>query len=233
MPTIDCPNCDRKLLVTEEQLGRAAQCPRCGSTFSSPSVEEPSVPAATDWEPAAPPVHGLPPPPQPLRPVLLSSSVEPGSSPPLPGGSGRPCPVCGSRDNEGESRCTICGTDLHDARAPRDRGPELPPRRDYEPDRGPTIGLLGTLSVLFGLPGLFAVCASPFAAASAIATGIGIAALMMSHGDLQQMEQNVMDPRGRARTQSGQSQASIGTVLGMIGLVFGLLRLLVWFNDSW
>src|SRR5437879_4667466 len=35
---IDCPQCERKLRVPDELLGRAVQCPTCGATFAAPGV---------------------------------------------------------------------------------------------------------------------------------------------------------------------------------------------------
>ncbi len=231
MPTVDCPSCGCKLRVTVELLGASVQCPRCATTFTGPEVIPPPLPAQeVEEEPAAseevsqePPVRGLPPPPKPLRPVLLSSSIEPG---PQPDGK-QACPVCGNREEIGAERCAICNTKLREAPRP----PELPPRRDYEPDRGSLIATMGTLSVLFSLPGLCGVMFWPFAVASAVATGLGTAAQVMSHADLEQMERNIMDPQGREKTMSGQAQGLIGTVLGVIGLLLGMVHLLVFFND--
>jgi hypothetical protein len=261
MPTVDCPTCGRKLRLTEELLGAPVQCPRCGTTFTRPPpmpvppaalptdswdqivrdlVSDPEVPApaalpADGWEPPVldeePPVQGLPPPPKPLRPVLLSSSTEAGELAASTVGY-QFCPVCGNREAEEAPRCTLCGSELRVERSWR-RAPELPPRRDYEPDRGQMLSTMGTLSVLFGLPGLCGAMYLPFAIASLLSCVMGGTVLVMSNHDLDQMERNIMDPQGRESTRSGQSQASIGLVLGIIGVLLGAVRLLAFFSDNW
>src|SRR5437764_749206 len=48
---VNCPQCDRKLRVPDELLGKKVKCPTCGETFTA-EVAEPSPP----------------PPPEPRRP---------------------------------------------------------------------------------------------------------------------------------------------------------------------
>ena len=50
---IHCPQCERKLRVPEELLGRTVKCPTCGVTFTAPTVAAPEVlPAEEVPEPA-------------------------------------------------------------------------------------------------------------------------------------------------------------------------------------
>jgi hypothetical protein len=235
MPTVDCPSCGRKLRVAEELLGATVQCPACATTFTGPgALPEPAVPPVLPSDPPeepptadeGPPVHGLPPPPRPLRPVLLSSSIEPGPPPDRK----RPCPVCGNREEYDAVRCSVCNSALQGERPPS-REPELPPRRDYEPDRGTMISTMATVSILFSLPGLCGAAYAPFTIASGVATILGITCLVMSYADLAQMDKNIMDPQGRDSTRSGQAQAWIGTVIGGVGLLLSAVHMLVIFAD--
>lgn len=235
MPTVDCPTCGRKLRVADDLAAAAVQCPRCGTTFEGPDAPAEAPPPRRAEEddvlPAGPPPPpGVPPPPRPLRPVLLSSSTEPGPPPAGPADVRQTCPVCGSREPEHMRQCSVCGSELQGGPS-RER---LPPRRDYEPDRGSLISVLGTVSVLFSLPGLCGLMFWPFTLASAVASAVGITALVMAHNDLDQMDRNVMDPRGRDSTLSGKGQASIGTALGLIGFFLGgVVQLLILFGRGW
>jgi hypothetical protein len=238
MSTVECPSCGCKLRATADLQGAAVQCPRCRTTFTSPlpalPVEEVvEEPMEAVGESLGPPIRGLPPAPKPLKPVLLSSTTAeqgPDDTLTAPGVRQRLCPVCGNRDSEGVTSCTVCGTEL----AEKTPEPRLPTRRDYEPDRGQLISVLGTFSVLCGLPGLFGICFWPFTIPSVLATGLGIATMVMSHHDLEQMNKNVMDPDGRPSTESGRSWGSIGLVLGVIGTVLGgLVRLMTLLSQPW
>lgn len=221
------------LRVADDLGGAAVQCPRCGTTFEGPPetvdvIESPLEPIPPT---GPPPPRGVPPVPKPMRPVLLSSTTEPVSS-----SSRRPddewltCSVCRTREPEGTRRCSVCGNDLTDAPRP---GPRQPARRDYEPDRGTLISALGTISVLFGVPGLCGVFFWPFTLASAISAVVGISAVVMASGDLDLMERNIMDPQGRDSTLNGKSQAWIGTVLGLIGVTLGgVIHLMMFLRNS-
>src|SRR5438552_7695970 len=52
---VNCPQCDRKLRVPDELLGKKVKCPTCGNTFNA-EVEElsPSPPPAPRPEPRRP-----------------------------------------------------------------------------------------------------------------------------------------------------------------------------------
>jgi hypothetical protein len=239
MSTVDCPSCGCKLRATTDLQGAMVQCPRCGTTFTTPAPAPAALPFDEDVElvefddaPLGPPIHGLPPAPRPLRPVLLSSSTSDDADfPPAPSANHwRSCPVCGHRGSGNAPTCSICGTPANEG----DARPHFPTRRDYEPHRGPLITTLGGLSALCGAPGLIAICFWPFVIPSLLALGLGSAALVMSRHDLDLMERNIMDPDGRTALESGRAWASVGTVLGLIGVTLGgLVRLMAWFADPW
>jgi hypothetical protein len=61
--TVACPDCQRKLLVPEELLGKLVQCPGCGKVFTAMLGAPPPGEA-----PTAPPAAELPVLPPPERP---------------------------------------------------------------------------------------------------------------------------------------------------------------------
>ncbi len=75
-----------------------------------------------------------------------------------------------------------------------------------------------------------ALCAAPFAVAGLIGAAVGGAALLMARDDLEQMERNIMDPEGRRRTLTGQTNAMIGTIVSIIGILAGALHALAYFS---
>lgn len=54
---------------------------------------------------------------------------------------------------------------------------------------------------------------------------LGIAAWIMGNGDLKQMDAGTMDPSGRSNTSAGRICGIIGTVLLIIGVVFGIITM--------
>ncbi|MCX6900924.1 MAG: DUF4190 domain-containing protein [Verrucomicrobia bacterium] len=71
----------------------------------------------------------------------------------------------------------------------------------------------GTLIMVFGILSLV-LCAP-----------LGIAAWIMGNGDLKQMDAGTMDPSGRSNTSAGRICGIIGTVLLIIGVVFGIITM--------
>jgi len=236
LTVLDCPSCGRRLNLPEEARGKPVKCPGCGNMFAAPAPEAEhvgSVPLASslpDDEERPVSIPGLPPPPRPLRAVLLSADE--GPPPAREGEDEERCPFCRARYPEGALRCPVCETALPRRASNREeREEELPPRRDYEPHRGTLISSFGTLSILFGAPGLCGVLAWPFALASLVGLALGIAAVVMARADVEQMDRNIMDPEGRRSTVTGQGNGVVGLVLGGIGLLLGAARLLVAFYD--
>jgi hypothetical protein len=79
------------------------------------------------------------------------------------------------------------------------------PRRDLAPHRGSTVLTLGILSlVILGI--IF-----------------GPIAWSMGHSDLQEMRAGRMDPEGEGTTNAGKICGMIGTILGIVGIVFCLI----------
>lgn len=86
---IDCPSCGRSLRVPPELAGKSVQCPACGRLLQvGPGRAPPAGPPSAAG--AEPPllvvpaegvpvrlIEGVPPPPAPLRPVLIESWRDP------------------------------------------------------------------------------------------------------------------------------------------------------------
>jgi predicted Zn finger-like uncharacterized protein len=53
---INCPQCERKLRVPDDLLGRSVKCPTCGTTFTAPATaaEAVAIPSAGPGEEAPP-----------------------------------------------------------------------------------------------------------------------------------------------------------------------------------
>lgn len=238
MPTIiDCPSCGRKLRVPDDLSASQVKCPSCAGVFdpaglwpSSGAGDEPLTVLADDGQPLRL-FPGVPPPPAPLRPVLLSSTSDP--RPPEPASRRRPrgngCPVCGQRVRPGAAHCPNCGEELDDA-AGEDRPWERPgaaPRRDSEPHRGPLIHTLGLVSLLLGMPALCGAMCLPLTVSGLLSLALGLTAWVMAFHDLKQMEDATMDTEGRMHTQNGKNYAIAGTVLGALGILFsGIVHVL-------
>lgn len=226
MPTtVTCPSCGRALSLPEDAGGRKVQCPTCGTAFDAAPV----LTVGSGIGEAVPSIPNLPPPPRPLVPVLVDSSSVPMREPAEPDEVER-CPMCKRPVRADMEICPACGTDL-ESRADEDGGLRGPPRRDYEPHRAALISVMGTASILFGVIAALALCAGPFAVAGVIGAGTAGAALVMARDDLDQMERNIMDPDGRRQTLSGQTNATIGLIVSLIGILAGGLRVLVYFAN--
>ena len=59
------------------------------------------------------------------------------------------------------------------------------------------------------------------------------AALLLARDDLEQMDRNIMDPEGRRRTTAGQTNAMIGAIVSLLGILVGALHALVYFGKMW
>ena len=226
---IACPACSRSLTLPDDALSRPVQCPRCNATFvptASPQQAAADVQVIVEKEEVVPPpIRGLPPPPAPLVPVVLSSIRDTSLDDELDSGLER-CPECHARTTRTMERCPACGARLNGSEPDKPWEQRGAVRRDCEPHRGRLILALGRTSLCLAIPGLLGVCFWAFAAASLLATGLGFTVTLMAKDDLEQMERKTMDSEGRQSTEAGQRAASIGMILGIVGLLLaGLLRL--------
>jgi hypothetical protein len=93
-----------------------------------------------------------------------------------------------------------------------------PLRRDQVPHRSSLILTLGIVSIIAGSLGF---CCYGLPAAIALPTGL--CAWLMGQGDLRQMDQGLMDSDGRSNTHGGVVCGIIGTVLGGLDVVCGIV----------
>jgi hypothetical protein len=105
-----------------------------------------------------------------------------------------PCPMCGEQINRAAVRCRFCGENL----SPSSRG-----RRNVVPHRGVLILVLSILGLVICLP-------------------FGIAAWIMGHQDLKEMDAGRMDDEGRGLTLAGKIIGMVQCILAIIGLLFVL-----------
>lgn len=221
--TVRCPSCDRALSLPNDSEAVKARCPTCGTVFDAPAALSPET---NDLAALRPTISGLPPPPRPLIAVLVDSSNEAGSD------EGEEaterCPRCKRRLPDGWERCSYCDTDL-ESRAGSDGQWEGSLRRDYEPHRAGLIYLVGAASIFFGVLAALALCSAPFAVAGLVGLGTGGAALLMARDDLGLMDRNIMDPVGRRQTTAGQTNAIVGIIVSLIGILAGGLQALAYF----
>ena len=235
---ISCPFCQRSLQLPEEALSRPVKCPGCGGQFDTartvggtapPAAQRPTLVVETA-EVLPPPIRGVPPLPGQLRPVLVSSTHDDG---PLPErreddnhGLQR-CRTCQARLTRDAAQCPACGTALQrdDDRPWEQAGG--PVRRDCEPHRGSFIVALGRLAL--AVPGLLGLAYFPFAVTSLLAICLGLAVSIMARDDLELMRKKEMDPEGEASTMSGQTAASVGFIIGLVGLLLAMLLRLPFF----
>jgi hypothetical protein len=139
-------------------------------------------------------------------------------------GEGRPgpqtqplCPVCSKPTSWDDATCPHCNEPFESEERFGERSTWF--RRDGEAHRGTLIATLGNISLITG--GL-ALCAGGLGALVAIP--VGLIALVMANHDLRLMREGLMDPLGRAQTETGRVGAAVGIV---IGLFFGFVGLLL------
>jgi len=230
---IACPFCQRSLQLPAEALARPVRCPGCGGTFDTaraagtPAGQRPQIVVEDAEMPS--PIRGLPPLPGPLRPVLVSSTHDDGPAPARRDDDGRGlrrCSTCQARLTSGTAACPACGAAQRtdDERPWEQAGGPL--RRDCEPHRGGLLVTLGRLALCLAVPGLLGLAYGPFALFSLAAIVLGLAVSLMARADLEQMHRKEMDPEGEVSVMSGQTAASVGFIIGLVGLVLtALLRL--------
>jgi hypothetical protein len=122
------------------------------------------------------------------------------------------CPACGKRVSWDVVTCPHCGEEL-EAEDEFSRQERVPPgvRRDTVPHRGAVVATLGNISMIAG--GL-SLCT--FGLGAVISVPLGVVAWVMATYDLEQMRAGVMDPRGRAQTETGRTGGILGVVLGLL-----------------
>ena len=200
---VSCPECQRKLRVPTELVGKQVKCPTCGHTFT------------------ADPATQAPPPPPP-------AAVEPSRRAPA-----RSAATRRTTDDEDEERSRRKrqrsrrddDDDEDDDDRPRRRSrsrrdddedddedddrPRRRRRRDFLPHRGGAVLTLGIMALV-----LFFV---PFMPVGGLV--LGIMAWVMGNNDLAEMRAGRMDPEGESQTNAGRVCGIIAVVLHVLSLV--------------
>jgi hypothetical protein len=197
MELLTCPACGCSVQTADALLGRWVRCGACRHSFLATA------------ERIAPPARPQTPPSPPERSRDRAPRPDDGDEDFPDAERGPFCPGCGRRVGWRGLTCPFCGEELEpedDARRLADRL-----RRDYEPHRGSLILSLGNVSMLVG--GL-SLCT--FGAGAVVSVPVGILAWMMANRDLERMRDGLMDPRGKAQTETGRTGAIAGIILGGI-----------------
>ncbi len=188
---VSCPDCQRKLRVPNELVGKLVKCPTCGQTFTAD-------PAAQ-----APP----PPPPSPVEEKApRTSKVSRDEDDEDDERSRRP--RCALRrddddddDDDDDRRRRRRSRSARDDDDDDDRGRRRRRRRDLMPHRGSTILALGILS--FFIAGFI----------------LGPIAWVMGNTDMAEIRAGRMDPEGEGSTNAGRICGMISTILHIVSLV--------------
>ena len=223
---VTCNGCGATLRVADHHAGRSAKCPQCENVFRVPAQAGPTPTPPTP--PTTPPA--TPPNPSPTIGQSNKWMVR------TPDGQiygpafesdinqwiaeNRVTPAC-QACREGESNwqpASVIFSRLGGvgaaptanpfAEAPYQHPPQTSAPNQYSKEhRGGLILTLGILSV---------ACCGFF----------GPAAWIMAHGDMKEMDAQVMDPSGRGMTQAGMIIGIIGTVLLVFQMGFGGLAVI-------
>jgi hypothetical protein len=202
-------------------------CSSCGQSVPTLNLGFPL--AIYDETPA---VRGLPPPPRPLTPILLSTSHDPGAD--VPPGLFDRCRHCQARILPTADRCLTCGTEREapDCEEARD-GLRGPMRRDYESHRGPLLLWLGRGALFLSFPGWLGIAVWVFSIAGVIAVVLAAMVILWSREDLVRMREGTMDPDGKAATESAQGFAAGGLAIALLGLLMFVLSRLPMLLGDW
>jgi predicted Zn finger-like uncharacterized protein len=198
---VSCPDCQRKLRVPTDLVGKTVKCPTCGHTFTADPITQ---------APPPPPVEE-----KPTRTSKVSrdekdeDDEDDERSRRKRRRSGRDEDDDEDDDDRPRRRSRLSRDDDDDDDDDDDR-PRRRRRRDYLPHRGGavvTMGVMGLVLTVFPVVPLAGLV-------------LGIIAWVMGTTDLAEMRAGRMDPEG-------QSQTSAGRVCGIIAVVLHVLSVLV------
>jgi predicted Zn finger-like uncharacterized protein len=183
---VSCPECQRKLRVPSELIGKLVKCPTCGHTFTAdPVAQAPtSAPEAVEEKKA----------PRTSKVGRDDKDDEDDDRP-----SRRRSRSSREDDDEDDDdrprRRSRYSRDDDDEDDDDDRPRRS--RRDYAPHRGGAILAIGILSFFF-----FSIVLGPIA-------------WIMGNNDLAEMRAGRMDPTGEGSTQAGRICGMISTILSV------------------
>jgi hypothetical protein len=197
---ISCPSCARTLNVPDELIGRTVRCPGCKTTFTA-QAEPPSAPVETEQPPAA------------GRSSRRAAADEPPRR---------------RADDEDDG--------------PRSRG--APHKGGLLLGLGITSVVLAVLSLLTGgcssgggtfcaacCPWIVLVAWMPLVVAMLMALVgaiLGLIASLLGQRDLGRMNRGEMDSSGRGSTKASMICGIVGTVIGVLDMLCGIVFLILW-----
>jgi predicted Zn finger-like uncharacterized protein len=198
---VSCPDCQRKLRVPNELIGKTVKCPTCGHTFTAdPTIQAP------------PP----PPPPSPAedRPARTSKVSRDDRDDDEDDDEER------SRRKRRRSRRDDDDDDDDDDR-PRRRSRSRRDDDDDDDDDRPRrrrrpryLAHRGGAVLALGIMGFFGSLFVPMGGLVC-----GIVAWVMANNDLAEMRAGRMDPEGMGQTSGGRACAIVAVVLHIVALV--------------
>jgi hypothetical protein len=209
MELLTCPSCGCSVQMADALLGRRVRCFACKHSFLATAEriapprrrEMPDSPSGRLRDPAS------------RIAVPHDDEQEDFDS----GERGPFCPGCGRRIAWRDLSCPYCGEELEPEDETWAERRQVLDRicRDQEPHRGALILSLGNVSMIVG--GL-SLCS--FGLGAVVSVPLGILAWLMANRDLERMREGRMDPRGKAKTQTGRTGAIAGVILGVIFAAF-------------
>jgi predicted Zn finger-like uncharacterized protein len=199
---VSCPECQRKLRVPTELVGKQVKCPTCGHIFTAdPATQAPPPPPPAAVEP------------KPTRTSKVSRDEKDDEEDEERSRRKRKRSRRDDDDDEDDddrprrrsrSRRGNDEDDDEDDDRPRRRR-----RRDFLPHRSGGVLTLGILALV-----LFFV---PFMPGGGLV--LGILAWVMGNNDLAEMRAGRMDPEGESQTNAGRVCGIIAVALHALGLV--------------
>jgi hypothetical protein len=210
--TVSCSQCDKKLRVPEELIGKLVKCPTCGHTFTA-TISAPAKKSDPEEKPN--------------RSARVKTKDD-DDDPPRKSKRSRDDddddrPIRKSRrsrddddDDDRSSRRSRRGRWDDDDDDDDDRSSRVR-RRDLMPHRGPLILVLGILGLVIGL-------------STGVGFALGLIAWILGNNDLKEMRAGRMDREGEGMTQGGRICGMISTILAIISLGIGLFILLLYFG---
>ena len=208
MELLTCPSCGCSVQTADALLGRRVRCSACKHCFLA-TAERIAPPQRRETPGSSS---------ERLRDPARRLAVPRDEEEDFDSGEGGPfCPGCGRRIGWRDLSCPFCGEELEaedEARAARRQAIDRI-RRDLEPHRGSLILSLGNVSMIVG--GL-SLCT--FGLGAVVSVPVGILAWLMANHDLERMREGRLDPRGKARTETGRTGAIAGVILGVIFAAF-------------
>jgi predicted Zn finger-like uncharacterized protein len=200
---VSCPECQRKLRVPNDLIGKQVKCPTCGQTFKAdPAAQAPAPPPpAAEGKPARTSKVGRDKDDDDDRAVARRRARDDEDDDDR---SRRRSRSRRDDDDDDEDRprrrrsrySRDDDDDDDDDDDPRRR------RRDLAPHRASTVLVLGILSLFF-----FGIILGPMA-------------WIMGNNDLAEMRAGRMDREGESSTNAGRICGMISTILHIVGILF-------------